>query len=71
MACSDTLLSDPLFLLEYLKQLPYESDSDGDEFEGYLGLVDGPVIFSALSIALATMTKSLNLLPIASVRLIA
>ena len=59
---------DPLFLLEYLKQLPYESDSDGDEFEGYLGPGDGTVIFSALSIALATMTKSLNLLPISPVR---
>ena len=45
MACRDTLLSDPLFLLEYLKQLPYESDSDGDEFEGYLGPGDGTVIF--------------------------
>ena len=71
MACRDILLSEPLFLLEYLKQLPYESDSDGDELEGYLGPGDGPVIFSALSIALATMTKSLNLLPIAPVRWIA
>ena len=36
MACRDTLPSDTSFLLEYLEQLPYESDSDGDKFEGYL-----------------------------------
>ena len=68
MACHDTLLFDPSFLLEYLEQLPYESDSGGDEFEGYLGPGDDHVIFSALSIVLATRTKSLNLLPIAPVR---
>ena len=44
MAHRDTLPSDPSFLLDYLEQLPYESDSDGDEFEGYLGPDDGPVI---------------------------
>ena len=34
MACRDTLPSDTSFLLEYLEQLPYESDSDGDKFKG-------------------------------------
>ena len=47
-ACRDTLPSDTSFLLEYLEQLPYESDSDGDEFEGYLGPDDGPVIIRAI-----------------------
>ena len=51
MACRDTLPSDPSFLLEYLEQLPYESDSDGDEFEGYLGPDDGPVIIRAIDYA--------------------
>ena len=32
IACHDTLPSDTSFLLEYLEQLPYESDSDGDNF---------------------------------------
>ena len=45
MAHRDTLLpSDPLFLFDYLEQLPYESDGDSDEFKGYLGPDDGPVI---------------------------
>ena len=48
MACRDTLPSDTSFLLEYLEQLPYESDSDGDKFEGYLGPDDGPVIIRAI-----------------------
>ena len=43
-ACRETLPSDPSSLLEYLEQLPYESDSDDDEFEGYLSQDDGPVI---------------------------
>ena len=30
-ACRGTQPSDPSFLLEYLEQLPYESDSDGDK----------------------------------------
>ena len=47
MACRDTLPSDTSFLLEYLEQLPYESDSDGDKFEGYLG----PVIIRAIDYA--------------------
>ena len=51
MACRDTLPSDTSFLLEYLEQLPYESDSDGDEFEGYLGPDDGPVIIRAIDYA--------------------
>ena len=51
MACRDTLPSDPSFLLEYLEQLPYESDSDGDEFEGYLGPDDGPVVIHAIDSA--------------------
>ena len=42
MAHRDMLPSEPLFLLDYLEQLPYESDSD--EFEGYLGPAGGPVI---------------------------
>ena len=32
-----------------LEQRPYESDSDGDEFEGYLGPDDGPVIIHAIN----------------------
>ena len=44
MVHRDTLPSNPLFLLDYLEQLPYESDSDGDEFEGYLSPAGGPVI---------------------------
>ena len=63
MVCTDTLPSDPSFLLEWLEQLPYESDSDDDEFEGYLGANDDPV-----SIALVTRTKSLTLLPVTPVR---
>ena len=51
MACRDTLPSDTSFLLEYLEQLPYESDSDGDKFEGYLGPDDGPVIIRAIDYA--------------------
>ena len=42
---------DSSVLLEYLEQLPYESDSDGDEFEGYLGPDDGPVIIHAIDSA--------------------
>ena len=45
------LHSDPSFLLEYLEQLPYESDSDGNEFEGHLGPDDGPVIIPAINSA--------------------
>ena len=44
MAYRDTLPSDPSFLLDYLEQLPYGSDSDGDEFEGYLDPAGGPII---------------------------
>ena len=44
MAYRDTLPSDPSFLLDYLEQLPYGSDSDGDEFEGYLDSAGGPII---------------------------
>ena len=44
MAHRNTLPCDPSFLLDYLEQLPYGSDSDGDEFEGYLGPAGGPVI---------------------------
>ena len=51
MACRDTLPSDTSFLLEYLEQLPYESDSDGDEFEGYLDPDDGPGIIRAIDYA--------------------
>ena len=51
MACCDTLPSDPSFLLEYLEQLPYESDSDGDEFEGYLGPDNDPIIIRGIDSA--------------------
>ena len=51
MACRDTLPSDTSFLLEYLEQLPFESDSDGDKFEGYFGPDDGPVIIRAIDYA--------------------
>ena len=43
-ACRDTLPSNQSFLLEYLEQLPYKSDRDDDEFEGYFGPDDGLVI---------------------------
>ena len=66
-ACRDTLPSNPSFWLEYLQQRPYESDSDDDEFEGYLGTDDGPVIIRGIDSA-ATRTKSLTLLPVALVR---
>ena len=51
MACLDRLPFDQAFLFEYLEQLPYESDSNGDEFEGYLGPDDGLVIISAIDSA--------------------
>ena len=41
----------PSFLLEYLEQLPYESDSDDDEYEGYLGPDDGLVIIRGIDSA--------------------
>ena len=44
MAHRDTLPSDPSFLLDYLEQLPYGSESDGDELEGYLDPAGGPII---------------------------
>ena len=40
----NSLPSNLLFLLDFLEQLPYKSDSDGDEFEGYLGPTGGSVI---------------------------
>ena len=51
MECCDKLPSDPSFLIKYLEQLPYESDSDDDEFEGYLGPDDGPVIIRSIDSA--------------------
>ena len=51
MAHRDTLPSDPSFLLDYLEQLPYGSDSDGDEFEGYLDPAGGPIIISNIDSA--------------------
>ena len=51
MVCRVTLPFDPSFLLEYLEQFPYESDSDDDEFEGYLGPDDGPVIICGINSA--------------------
>ena len=51
MACRDMIPSDRSFLLKYLEQLPYESNSDGDVFEGYLGPDDGPVIIRAIDSA--------------------
>ena len=44
MAHRDTLPSDPSFLLDYLEQLPYDSDSEGDEFDGYLAPDSCPII---------------------------
>ena len=41
MASRTTLPSDPSFLLEYMEELPNESDS-GYDFEGYLEPKDGP-----------------------------
>ena len=40
MARRSHLPSDPAFLLEYMQDLPVESDSDG-EFDGYLEADDG------------------------------
>ena len=41
-----TLLpSDPEFLLEFIDHLPEDADSD-EEFDGYLGPDDGPVVVS-------------------------
>ena len=44
MASRSSLLSDPDVLLEYLHNLPDESDSE-DDFDGYLGPEDGPVAY--------------------------
>ena len=44
MAARTKLPSDPSFLLEYMQDMPSESDSD-DDFEGYLGPEDGPVAY--------------------------
>ena len=55
MACRDTLPFDPSFLLEYLEQLPYEWDSDDDEFEGYLGPDDSPVIIRGIDSAISVV----------------
>ena len=44
MASRSSLPSDPDVLLEYLHDLPDESDSE-DEFDGYLGPEDGPVAY--------------------------
>ena len=41
MASRSTLPSDPTFLLEYIDELPNESDSD-DDFDGYLEPEEGP-----------------------------
>ena len=43
---STKLPSDPSSLLEYMQDMPSESDSD-DDFEGYLGPEDGPVAYRA------------------------
>ena len=43
MASRRTLSSDPEFLLEFMHDLPDESDSD-DDFDGYLEPDDGPVV---------------------------
>ena len=44
MASRSALPSDPDVLLEYLHDLPDESDSE-DEFDGYLGPEEGPVAY--------------------------
>ena len=44
MASRRTLSSDPEFLLEFMHDLPDESDSD-DDFDGYLEPDDGPVAY--------------------------
>ena len=44
MASRSSLPSDPDMLLEYLHDLPDESDSEY-EFDGYLGPKDGPVAY--------------------------
>ena len=46
MAARTKLPSDPSFILEYMQDMPSESDSD-DDFEGYLGPEDGPVAYRA------------------------
>ena len=44
MASRGTLPSDPDFLLDFMEDLPEESDSD-EEFDGYLEPEDGPIAY--------------------------
>ena len=44
MASCGTLPSDPDFLLDFMEDLPEESDSD-EEFDGYLEPEDGPIAY--------------------------
>ena len=44
MASRAALPSDPEFLIDFMHDLPVDSDSD-DEFDGYLEPEDGPVVF--------------------------
>ena len=47
MASHATLSSDPEHLLEFMRDLPDESDSE-DDFDGYLGPDDGPVAYRSV-----------------------
>ena len=48
MASRSKLLSDPEFLLEYMHDIPDESDSD-DDFDGYLDPEEGPVAYRSIA----------------------
>ena len=56
------LPSDPSFILEYMEDMPSESDSD-DDFEGYLEPEDGPVAYRAAA-DIAMMEKEDACMPI-------
>ena len=60
IACSDTLPSDPSFLLELLEATTTSSRD--------ISAQTTALLLSAVSIALATRTKSVTLLPVAPVR---
>ena len=56
MASRARLSSDPEYLLEYMHDLPDESDSDED-FDGYLDPDDGPVIQLPAGLSLVLPTR--------------
>lgn len=59
MASRGTLPSDPDFLLDFMHDLPDESDSD-DDFDGYLEPEDGPIAYRNASELEDAETSSLR-----------